>query len=128
MTATTITPELLDQLLANYEKPEDLTGENGLFKQLKKALIERALGAELTEHLGYEKGDPAGRGSGNSRNGFSSKTVIGDDGAIEIAVPRDRNGSFEPQLVPKGQTRLDGFDDRIISLYARGLSGPRDPG
>src|SRR5262249_42011542 len=64
MTATTITPELLDQLLANYEKPEDLTGENGLFKQLKKALIERALGAELTEHLGYEKGDPAGRGLG----------------------------------------------------------------
>jgi hypothetical protein len=79
-------------------------------------------GAELTEHLGYEKGDPAGRGSGNSRNGFSSKTVIGDDGAIELAVPRDRNGSFEPQLVPKGQTRLEGFDDRIISLYARGLS------
>jgi transposase-like protein len=77
---------------------------------------------QLTEHLGYEKGDPAGRGSGNSRNGFSSKTVIGDDGAIELAVPRDRNGSFEPQLVPKGQTRLEGFHDRIISLYARGLS------
>ena len=72
-TNSTITPELLDQLLANYEKPEDLTGEDGLFKQLKKALIERALGAELTEHLGYEKGDPAGRGSGNSRNGTSSK-------------------------------------------------------
>jgi transposase-like protein len=67
-----ITPQLLDQLLANYEKPEDLTGEDGLFKQLKKALIERALGAELTEHLGYEKGDPAGRGSGNSRNGSSA--------------------------------------------------------
>src|SRR6202043_2058393 len=109
-TNTTITPELLDQLLANYEKPEDLTGDDGLFKQLKKALIERALGAELTEHLGYEKGDPAGRGSGNSRNGGSAKTVIGDDGAIELAVPRDRNGSFEPQLVPKGQTRLEGFD------------------
>src|ERR1700686_5316790 len=105
---STITPELLDQLLANYEKPEDLTGADGLFKRLKKALIERALGAELTEHLGYEKGDPAGRGSGNSRNGFSSKTVIGDDGAIELAVPRDRNGSFEPQLVPKSlpQRRL----------------------
>src|SRR5579859_1454598 len=120
MTARTITPELLDQLLANYEKPEDLTGENGLFKQLKKALIERALGAELTEHLGYEKGDPAGRGSGNSRNGYSSKTVIGDDGTIEIAVPRDRQGSFEPQIVAKGQTRLDGFGpreggDRVIS-------------
>jgi putative transposase len=106
MTATTITPELLDQLLANYEKPEDLTGENGLFKQLKKALIERALGAELTEHLGYEKGDPAGRGSGNSRNGTSSKSILTEDGEIEITVPRDR--SFEPQLIAKGQTRFDG--------------------
>ena len=83
--------------------------------------MERALGAELSEHLGYEKGDAAGRGSGNSRNGYSNKTVIGDDGAIEIAVPR-RNGSFEPQIVAKGQTRLDGFDDRIVSLNARGLS------
>ena len=87
---STITPELLDQLLSNYSKPEDLTGENGLFKQLKKALIERALGAELSEHLGYEKGDPAGRGSGNSRNGTSSKTILTEDGEIEIAVPRDR--------------------------------------
>src|SRR6516162_1883960 len=122
MTATTITPELLDQLLANYTKPEDLTGENGLFKQLKKALIERALGAELTEHLGYEKGDPTGRGSGNSRNGTSSKTLLTEDGEIEIAVPRDRTGSFEPQLVAKGQTRFDGFDDKILSLYARGMT------
>ena len=122
MTATTITPELLDQLLANYEKPEDLTGENGLFKQLKKGLIERALGAELTEHLGYEKGDPAGRGSGNSRNGTSSKTILTEDGDIEITVPRDRAGSFEPQLIAKGQTRFDGFDDKILSLYARGMT------
>ena len=122
MTATTITPELLDQLLANYEKPEDLTGENGLFKQLKKALIERALGAELTEHLGYEKGDPAGRGSGNSRNGTSSKSILTEDGEIEITVPRDRVGSFEPQLIAKGQTRFDGFDDKILSLYARGMT------
>ena len=106
MTATTITSELLDQLLANYEKPEDLTGENGLFKQLKKALIERALGAELTEHLGYEKGDPAGRGSGNSRNGTSSKSILTEDGEIEITVPRDRAGSFEPQMIAKGQTRF----------------------
>src|SRR4029078_12557043 len=121
-TDSTITPELLDQLLANYSKPEDLTGAEGVFKQLKQELLERALGAELSEHLGYEKGDPAGRGSGNSRNGYSSKTMIGEDGAVEIAVPRDRNGSFEPQIIAKGQTRLDGFDDRIISLYARGLS------
>src|SRR5262249_17827934 len=91
-TNTPITPELLDQLLANYEKPEDLTGDGGLFKQLKKARIERALGAELTDHLGYEKGDPAGRGKGNSRNGTSSKTVLTEDGEVEIAVPRDRAG------------------------------------
>src|SRR3974377_2369673 len=119
-TNSTITPELLDQLLANYEKPEDLTGEDGLFKQLKKALIERALGAELTEHLGYEKGDPGGRGSGNSRNGSSAKTILTEDGEVEIAVPRDRPGSFAPQLIAKGQTHFTGFDDKILSLYARG--------
>src|SRR5918912_744551 len=122
MTNTTITPELLDQLLANYKNPEDLTGEDGLFKQLKKALIERALGAELTEHLGYEKGDPGGRGTGNNRNGTSSKTILTEDGEIDIAVPRDRAGSFEPQLIAKGQTRFDGFDDKILSLYARGMT------
>ena len=120
--STTIAPELLDRLLANYEKPEDLTGDDGLFKQLKKALIERALGAELTERLGYEKGEPAGRGSGDSRNGSSSKTVLTEDGEIEIAVPRDRVGSFEPQLIAKGQRRFDGFDDKILSLYARGMT------
>ena len=117
-----ITQELLDQRLVNYEKPEDLLGEEGLFKQLKKALIERALGAELTEHLGYEKGDPAGRGSGNNRNGVSSKTILTSDGEIDISVPRDRAGSFEPQLIPKGQTRFEGFDDKILSLYARGMT------
>jgi putative transposase len=121
-TDTMITPELLDQLLANYKKPEDLTGEDGLFKQLKKALIERALGAELTEHLGYDKGDPSGRGTGNSRNGTSAKTIITEDGEIDIAVPRDRGGSFEPQLIAKGQRRFDGFDDKILSLYARGMT------
>lgn len=121
-TDSTITPELLDQLLANYATPEDLTGDNGLFKQLKKALIERALGAELSQHLGYEKGDPAGRGSGNSRNGVSSKTILTEDGEIEIGVPRDRAGSFEPRLIAKGQTHFDGFDDKILSLYARGMT------
>ena len=95
---------------------------DGLFKQLKKALIERALGAELSEHLGYEKGDPAGRGSGNNRNGASPKTVLTEDGEIDIAVPRDRAGSFEPLLIAKGQTRFDGFDDKILSLYARGMT------
>jgi putative transposase len=122
MTITTLTPELLDQLLAGYEKPEDLTGDDGLFRRLKKALIERALGAELTDHLGYERGDPAGRGSGNSRNGVSAKTVLTEDGEVQIEVPRDRAGTFEPQLIGKGQTRFDGFDDKIISLYARGMT------
>jgi len=119
---TTIRSELLDELLAGYERPEDLLGEDGLFRGLKKALMERALGAELSEHLGYEKGDSLGRGSGNSRNGTSPKTVLTDDDEIEIAVPRDRNGSFEPQLVPKGVRRLPGFDERIVSLYARGMT------
>jgi putative transposase len=121
-TKTAIPSELLDQLLANYSKPEDLIGDDGLFKQLKKALIERALSAELTEHLGYEKGDPAGRGTGNSRNGTSAKTLLTDDGAVDISVPRDRAATFEPKLVPKGQSRFDGFDDKILSLYARGMT------
>src|SRR3954449_1875703 len=120
--AQAIRDELIEELLQGYRSPQDLLGEDGLFRELKKRLLERALGAELSEHLGYEKGDPTGRGSGNSRNGYSSKTVLGEDGAVEIAVPRDRQGSFKPQIIAKGQTRLDGFDDRIISLYARGLS------
>jgi putative transposase len=119
---TTIKPELLDELLAGVSSPEELMGDAGLFKTLKKAMMERVLGAELTQHLGYEKGDAAGRGSGNSRNGHSSKTVLTEDGQIDLAVPRDRAGTFEPQLVPKGVTRLDGFDGKIISLYARGLT------
>jgi len=117
-----IRPELLDELLAGYQKPEDLLGAEGLFKQLKKALLERALGAELSEHLGYEKGDPAGRGTGNSRNGYSEKTVLTEDGEVEFSVPRDRNGTFEPVILPKGERRIEGFDDRIVSLYARGMS------
>ena len=118
----TIRPELLDELLADYEKPDDLLGEDGLFKQLKAVLLERALDAELSDHLGYEKGDPAGRGTGNSRNGYSDKTVLSEDGEIDIAVPRDRTGTFDPLIVPKGERRLEGFDDRIVSLYARGMT------
>src|SRR5271170_7003136 len=110
--ALAIRDEVIEELLQGYSSPQDLLGEEGLFKELKRRLLERALGAELTEHLGYERGDPAGRGSGNSRNSYSNKTVIGDDGAIEVAVPRDRNSSFEPQIVAKGQTRLDGFDEQ----------------
>ena len=114
--------ELIDNLLKDYKKPEDLIGENGLLKQLTKQLLERAMAAELTEHVGYEKHDPVGRNSGNSRNGKSAKTLKGNFGALPIEVPRDRNGTFEPQIIEKHQTRFTGFDDKIISLYARGLS------
>jgi putative transposase len=114
--------EVIDKLLANYQKPEDIVGENGLLRQLTKALVERAMEAELTTHLGYEKHDPAGYGSGNSRNGTSQKRLKGDFGEIDITIPRDRNASFEPKIVPKGQTRFTGFDDKILSLYARGMT------
>lgn len=114
--------DLIDKLLEGYQKPEDLIGENGLLKQLTKALIERALNAELTHHLGYEKHDPNGDGSGNSRNGKSKKNLKGDFGQIELEVPRDRGGDFEPKIVGKHQRRFDGFDDKILSMYARGMS------
>lgn len=117
-----IKKELLDELLKNYEKPEDLLGEGGLLKELKKALIERALEGELTHHLGYPKHDPAGRGLGNSRNGKGKKNVKTEEGNIDIGVPRDRNASFEPQLIKKGQTRFEGFDQKILSMYARGMT------
>ncbi|WP_251073047.1 IS256 family transposase [Streptomyces sp. ISL-43] len=99
-----------------------LLGEGGLLTEITRAVLERALEAEMSEHLGYERGDPAGHGSGNSRNGTSPKTVLTDDGAVTLAVPRDRNGEFEPSLVPKNARRLAGFNDRILSFYARGMS------
>src|SRR5438067_12032221 len=117
-----INKELLDELIKDYKKPEDLIGETGLLKQLTKALIERAMGAELTHHLGYEKHDPAGYNSGNSRNGTSPKTVKGEFGEVMVETPRDRNGNFEPKILPKHQTRFDGFDDKIVSMYARGMT------
>ena len=117
-----ITKEILDELLKDYQKPEDLIGQSGLLQQLSKALIERVLEGELTHQLGYEKYAPEGKHSGNSRNGKSRKTLKGKQGAIPIEVPRDRNGEFEPQFVKKHQTRFDGFDDKIISLYARGMT------
>ncbi|MCX7041067.1 MAG: IS256 family transposase [Spirochaetes bacterium] len=117
-----ISSKLLDELLADYKKPEDIIGENGLLKQLTKAVLERALNAELTEHVGYEKHDPAGYNSGNSRNGTTKKTLKGEFGEMELETPRDRNGSFEPRIVSKGQTRFDGFDDKIISMYSRGMT------
>jgi putative transposase len=117
-----IRPELLEELLADYDKPEDLTGPDGLLKELFKRLIETAAGAELTEHLGYERGDPGGRGSGNSRNGTTPKTLHSDHGDIGVDIPRDRDSSFEPRIVAKGQTHWDGFDDKIISMYAGGMT------
>lgn len=114
--------ELIEELMAGYQKPEDLLGEQGLLKQLTKRLLERAMAAELTEHVGYEKHAAAGNNSGNSRNGSSPKTLKGSFGRMELAVPRDRNGSFEPQIIEKHQTRFTGFDANILSLYARGLS------
>jgi len=118
-------PELLklaDALLANYQKPEDLIGENGLLKQLTKMLVERALETEMTEHLGHGRSGAVTNQTGNTRNGHSAKILQGDFGELPLDIPRDRQGAFEPQLVAKHQTRWTGFDDKIISLYARGLS------
>lgn len=117
-----IRKELLDELLKEVDNPEDLFGKDGLLKELTGRLVERVLEAELTDHLGYDKHDPAGRGSGNNRNGHSTKTLKGEGGQLEIKVPRDRNGSFEPQLVKKRQSRMPSFDEKVLSLYARGLS------
>ena len=114
--------ELIDELLKDYQNPEDIIGENGVLKQITKALLERAMHAELTHHLGYGKHDRAGDNSGNSRNGTTAKTVKGEFGEITIETPRDRNSSFEPQILKKHQTRFEGFDDRIVSLYARGMT------
>jgi putative transposase len=117
-----ISEEVVDELLKNYQKPEDIIGENGLLKQLTKALLERALNAELTTHLGYKKHEPAGYGSGNTRNGKSKKTLKGDFGELDLEVPRDRQSTFEPQIVAKGQTRFAGFDQKILALYSRGMT------
>ena len=117
-----IDKKLIDQLLTDYKKPEDIIGENGLLKELTKAILERALQAEMTDHLGYEKHDPVGHHRGNSRNGKSQKTLKGDFGELELETPRDRKATFEPKIVAKGQTRWTGFDDKIISMYARGMT------
>ena len=117
-----VEPDLIDRLLADYQKPEDLLGENGILKQLTKAIVERALQAELAIHLGHDKHEAVVNDSGNTRNGSSAKTLKSDFGALPIDIPRDRNGSFAPQLVAKHQTRWTGFDDKILSLYARGMT------
>ena len=117
-----ISDKLIDQLLEGCDSPEDILGEAGLLKQLTKKVAERALNAEMEQHLGYAKHAPEGKNSGNSRNGKSSKKLRSVHGEIELDIPRDRNGSFEPKLVKKGEKQLNGFDDRIISLYARGMT------
>lgn len=116
------TDALLDELLKGCRTPQDILGEHGLLKQLTKRMVERALEAEMSDHLGYEAYAPEGRGTGNSRNGKTKKTIQSDAGQFEIEVPRDREGHFEPQIVRKRQRRLDGFDDKVLALYARGLS------
>src|SRR5947199_1016995 len=114
---------LLDPVMEQVDREGlRLTGSGGFLPELVKAVLERGLTTELTEHLGYEKGDPAGRGSPNSRNGSTPKTLASEVGEIPLAVPRDRNGSFEPRLVPKGSRRAGGLDDMIISLYAGGMT------
>lgn len=115
-----VSPEAVDRMLADAEQA-GMSAE-GLLSELTRTVLERALGAELDDHLGYAKGDPAGNGSGNSRNGHYAKTVTTAAGPVRIDVPRDRNASFEPKIVPKGQRRLGQVDDMILSLYARGMT------
>jgi putative transposase len=119
-TAATLKPELVEELMKLTKSPSDLFGPDGLFNRLKGALMERMLEAELTEHLGFEKN--AGKNRGNSRNGYSTKTVKTESGPVEVRVPRDRAGTFEPQLIAKNQRRLEGFDEKVLALYARGMS------
>jgi putative transposase len=119
--APVIKPELLEELLKLAKDPKALFGPTGVFQQLKGALMERMLEAEMTEHLGYEPNAAEGRGTGNSRNGHTRKTVTTESGPVDIRVPRDREGTFEPVVVPKHARRLEGFDEKVLSLYARGM-------
>jgi len=118
----TIRKEVLDELIGELKNPEEFYGRGGLIESLTKAITERVLEGELTHHLGYPKNAVAGNNSGNSRNGKTKKTVKGKNGDLDLKIPRDRNSSFEPQLIEKHQKRFDGFDEKIISLYARGMT------
>lgn len=118
----TIRAELIDELVGNYQSPEEILGDNGLLKQLTKAVLERCLQGEMTHHLGYAKNDRVQKKRGNRRNGSYDKTVTGEMGEMDVKVPRDREGSFEPVILPKGQSRFTGFDDKIIAMYARGMT------
>lgn len=116
----TIRKELIDELIAT--SGGSLIGPEGLVKELTKALVERMLSGEMNHHLGYQKHEVTGNGSGNSRNGKSLKTLKGEAGEMTIEVPRDRNGTFEPKLIGKHQTRFEGFDAKILSMYALGMT------
>lgn len=123
LTGSPVSADLVDELMAKVNADGlELLGEGGVVAELTKRLLERALGDELTDELGYEHGDQAGHGSGNSRNGTTPKRVLTDAGPVDLDVPRDRNGTFEPQIVPKGTTRLKGFNDTVIAWYSRGMS------
>lgn len=121
-------PRLIDAALADHLIAQaqasgvELLGEGGLLKQMTKAILERSLAIELTDHLGYDEGDPAGAGSGNSRNGSTPKRLATEAGHLDLEIPRDRNASFSPQTVRKGQRRLDGVDKLVMGLYARGMT------
>jgi len=117
-----IPDELIDQLLGEYQGPEQLTGRDGLINRLRKRLIERAAGAELEQHLGYPPGGEALEGQPNRRNGLSEKTLRTVDGPVRVELPRDRDASFEPRIVPKHARSFDGFDEQILALYAGGMT------
>src|SRR5690349_11816875 len=114
--------ELVDELLAGAKTEEEIVGPGGLLSQLTKRLVERAMEVELTDYLGYEHHQEPPGGVGNTRNGSTAKTLTTEHGPVEIRTPRDRQGSFEPRIVPKRQRRFEGLDDKILALYARGLS------
>src|SRR5437764_13693365 len=109
-----IPDELIDQLLGEYEGPEQLTGSDGLINQLRKRLIERAAGAELEQHLGYPPGAEPPEGQANRRNGLAAKTLRTVDGPVTVELPRDRDASFEPRIVPQHARSFDGFDEQIL--------------
>jgi transposase-like protein len=117
-----ITKEILDELMKEYKGPDDFYGPDGLIKQLSKAIIERAMQTELTEQIGYEKSESGEKPTGNRRNGKSSKTLRTDQGPMEIEVPRDRDGEFDPQIIAKHQREWRGFDEKILAMYSRGMS------
>jgi putative transposase len=117
-----IKDEIIDELLKSYKNPDDLLGSNGILKELEKRLLNRVLSSEMDHHLGYKKHSEDGNNSGNSRNGHFSKKLKTKNGEIKLDIPRDRNGAFEPGIIPKGKSRISAIDNQIISLYARGMT------